>query len=488
MKKNMIFFAVWLLTFTVFAKDNFTKYFLDKTLRIDYYITGDSKKECIAIDCFYKYDKWAGRTTNLIAPFSTGVFRIKVYSEKTGQLIYSYGFNTYFSEYQTTDKALNGIYETYHETALIPYPKNKVKFVIEKRDRKHNIKTVFETVLDLSNTIVATPKKNKELSTVKVLFSGNPHKKADIVIIGEGYTKLEKQKFLKDLSHFANVFLSHKPYCDMKNCFNITGIFVPSKDSGPSEPTHGKFNNTAVSTTFNSLGSYRYLLTKDNKALRDIAGTVPYDAIFVMVNSARYGGAGIYNFFCTFTTDNIWSNYVFLHEFGHSFSGLADEYYSSSTSYNDFYPKGVEPNEANITRLLDGKDNLKWKSLLSKGIEVPTPWRKKIYDKKDEEYQRERRKLNKEIAILAKKGINYPKQEELKKKAQDLSKKHKKWCDNFFKTSPYFNKVGVFEGAGYSSTGIYRPSLDCIMFSRGVKDFCLVCENHIKKVIKSYCE
>jgi len=488
MKKLLYFCLLFVVVLPVKANVDFNKHFKDKTLRIDYFITGNSEKEIVAIDNIYEYDKWAGRTKNLIDPFKTGLYKIKVFSMPSGKLIYLYGFNTYFSEYQTTTKALNGIYETYHETALIPYPKGKVKFVIERTDRSHNSKPIFKTILDVEKLVVAKPLKDKDIVTTSVLNSGDSHYKVDIVILGEGYTKREKEKFLKDLNHFSNLFLNHKPYCDMKNRFNITGIFAPSKDSGPSEPTHGKFNNTAMSTTFNSLGSYRYLLTKNNKALRDIAGTVPYDAVFVMVNSARYGGAGIYNFFCTFTTDNIWSDYVFLHEFGHSFSGLADEYYSSSTSYNDFYKKGVEPFEANITRLLDGKENLKWKDLVTKGIEIPTPWRKKEYDKKDEQYQKVRRKLNREIAMLAKDGKNKEKLEKLKKEAETLSKNYKKWCDNFFKNSPFSNKVGAFEGAGYSSTGIYRPALDCIMFSRGIKDFCPVCEAHIKKVIESYCQ
>jgi len=68
------------------------------------------------------------------------------------------------------------------------------------------------------------------------------------------------------------------------------------------------------------------LLTEDYCNLRDIAASVPYDAIYVMVNQPRYGGGGIYNLYCTFTADNPSSDYVFLHEFGHTFAGLADEY------------------------------------------------------------------------------------------------------------------------------------------------------------------
>jgi len=488
MKRIFLFLLV--LNISVFATNNisFDHYFLDKTMRIDYFHTGNSNKEIVAIDKIYSYNKWAGNPATLLNPFKVGLFKIKVYDLKSNKLLFSKGFNSYFGEYQTTTEAINGIFQTYHETALIPFPKNSVKFVLERMDKKHNLIKIFESVINPKKITIAKPKKYKNISVVKSHISGNPHKKVDIVIVAEGYTKSQLGKFKKDLNHYTNLFLNQPPYSNTKDSFNISGVFIPSEESGTTEPTHGKFKNTAIGTTFNSLGSYRYLLTKDNKALRDVAGSTPYDAIFVMVNSTRYGGAGIYNFFCTFTTDNVWSDYVFLHEFGHSFSGLADEYYSSSTSYNDFYPKGVEPFEANITRLLNGKDNIKWKNLLTQDIEIPTPWDKKLFDKKDEDYQKIRKQINEKIAILSTKNNNPEELNKLKQLAVKLSKENKVWGDNFFKNSKYADKVGVFEGAGYSSTGIYRPALDCIMFSKGAKPFCPVCEAHIKKIINSYCQ
>ena len=147
------------------------------------------------------------------------------------------------------------------------------------------------------------------------------------------------------------------------------------------------------------MGSERYILTEDNKAVRDLAAHVPYDAIYIMVNHARYGGGGIYNFFCTFTTDNQFRDYLFLHEFGHSFSGLADEYYTSDVQYNDFYPVGLEPLEPNITALSDPQ-NIKWKEFETPGIEIPSNWEKAKYDSMDYKWQAERRELNKKIAEL----------------------------------------------------------------------------------------
>jgi len=144
-------------------------------------------------------------------------------------------------------------------------------------------------------------------------------------------------------------------------------VYKPSEDSGVDEPGANIYRNTVMNCTFNSLGSDRYLLTEDNKAVRDLAAFVPYDALYIMVNHSRYGGGGIYNLYCTFTTGNQYKDFLFIHEFGHSFAGLADEYYTSSTAYNDFYPRGVEPVELNITALTDPQ-NVKWKNHLTPGI------------------------------------------------------------------------------------------------------------------------
>ena len=252
-------------------------------------------------------------------------------------------------------------------------------------------------------------------------------------------------------------------------------------------PTHGVFKNTALSCTFNSLGSERYLLTEDNKSLRNIAAHVPYNAIYIMVNHNRYGGGGIYNLYFTFTADNQWREYLFLHEFGHSFAGLADEYYTSDVAYNDFYPKGIEPVEPNITALLDPQ-NLKWKSLAYPEIEIPTPWAKEDYDKQDYEWQKTRRELNNKISDATRKGISKSIIKKLEVEYNNMDRDHAFEMDEYLRESKFWGEVGAYEGAGYSSKGLYRPMIDCIMFSKGKKPFCKVCEAAIIRVIKFYSE
>jgi hypothetical protein len=235
------------------------------------------------------------------------------------------------------------------------------------------------------------------------------------------------------------------------------------------------------------MGSERYILTEDNKAVRDLAAHVPYDAIYIMVNHPRYGGGGIYNFFCTFTTDNQFKDYLFLHEFGHSFSGLADEYYTSDVQYNDFYPVGLEPLEPNVTALNDPA-NLKWKDLLTPGIEIPSKWDKAKYDSMDYKWQAERREMNKKTAQLKRERQSA----EVIKAAEDnyarKDKEHSDIVHSYLKKNANYGKVGAFEGAGYVASGMYRPMLDCIMFSKGDRPFCKVCEAHILKAIEQYTE
>lgn len=462
----------------------FSDYFENKTMRIDYYHVGDAKRELITIDHIYQQGIWAGSLHHLIDRFNNGRYYIKIYDTATDRLIFSRGFNSYFGEYQTSTPGIEGINRTYHETALIPYPKNKIRFTVEKRDSVNVLHLIFSREIDPESVSIITEPPGKGVKVYEIINNGDPHQKADIVFIAEGYTAHEEMKVKSDLDKYARELFSVEPYKSMKNSFNIRGVFKPSDQSGVDEPTHGDFRNTAVNATFNSLGSERYLLTEDNKTLRDIAAHAPYDAVVLMVNHERYGGGGIYNFYCTFTTDNQWSRYLLIHEFGHSFAGLADEYYTSSVAYNDFYPAGVEPTNPNITALLN-LDSLKWRELVTPGIPIPTPWNKEKYDTMDLEYQSVRQDLNGQIAKLKREGAPAEDIGKLEKKSGRLSREHAADMEDFFHNSQYYGKVGAFEGAGYSSEGLYRPMLDCIMFSRN-RSFCKVCERAIAQVIRFY--
>jgi hypothetical protein len=468
--------------------ETFDTYFIDKTMRIDYFHIGDAKSELVTVDQIYRYGIWSGSRVNLIDKFNYGRYFVKIFNAASGELIYSKGFDSYFGEYKTSQPAIDGVKKTFHESALIPAPKNKIFFTLHLRDKKNQMSEIFRAEVDPDDVNI----RNDDLvdPTIKIFESdnnGDPHSRIDVAIIAEGYTNLETQQFRKDIAYFTNVFFVPEPYKSRESSFNIYGVFKASAESGVDEPRANIFKNTVLNCTFNSMGSERYLLTEDNKTLRDIAANVPYDALFIMVNHNRYGGGGIYNFYCTFTSGNQWKDYVFLHEFGHSFAGLADEYYTSSTAYNEFYPKGIEPVEANITALLDPY-NLKWDDMKSTGIEIPTPWEKTDYDSMDTKWQSERAELNDKIAQLKRDKV--PQQEIIRAQQQyDLKDKiHAEEVDAYLGNSRFVGQVGAFEGAGYSSQGLYRPMLDCIMFSKGNKPYCKVCEKATEEIIESYME
>jgi len=344
----------------------------------------------------------------------------------------------------------------------------------------------FRTLIDPNSIFIIKDKVADALVEIlKPVNNGDPHMKVDIAIMAEGYTKSEREKFEKDLNRFVGYFFEQEPYKSQKNDFNIYGIFKPSEESGTDLPGADIFVNTALNTTFWTLGSERYLMTEDNLSMRNLAANVPYDAIYIQVNHPRYGGGGIYNQYCTYTTDNQFAKYLFTHEFGHSFTGLADEYYTSDVAVNDFFKPTVEPVEPNITALLDVK-SVKWKNYLSEGIEIPTPWEKEEFDRFSYEWLKERNKMNSNVAELKR---NRAPENEIKSAEDEYAMKDKKQSekvDKYLMSSKYWDKVGAFEGAGYQATGLYRPMLDCIMFSKGDKPFCKVCEEAIKEVIRSY--
>ncbi|MBD3226181.1 MAG: peptidase M64 [Caldithrix sp.] len=486
MMKRLFVFLILPLTLIAQKTVPFDQYFLDRTLRIDYYHIGDKINEWVTLDKLYKEGPWAGSTTNLIDTFNNGKYYIKIYDEQSEKLIYSRGFNSYFGEYQTTAAAKNGIKQTFHESALIPYPINSITFTLSARNQDNKLSRIFSTKIDPSDsTLITKHSRLSQVDTIRILHNRPAHNAVDLALLAEGYTSNEYDKSVADFKHFAKVLFKHKPFAGNRQKFNIYGVFYPSDESGCDEPTHDTYKNTALNTTFNSMGSPRYLLTEDNKALHDIGRHVPYDQLLIMVNQQRYGGGGIYNFYLTFTSNNEWRDYVFIHEFGHAFAGLADEYYSSSTAYDAFYSTQMEPVEPNITALLD-PNVLKWRHLVNENTPIPTPWSKQLYDSLNNSYQKNRREYNNRIALMERQRAPQEEIDRLKKEAHKVNQRVQSRLDSIINNSTYSHDIGAFEGAGYVSEGLYRPMMDCIMFSKGRKPFCRVCEAAINDIIDFY--
>jgi hypothetical protein len=453
------------------SAQSFNQFFLDKTLRVDYHHTGTKGTEIFALDKVYDEGVWPGSKTQLLDNLNYGEYMLRLYDITTGAVIYSRGFSSMFNEWHSTDEANAGIMKTFHETVRLPFPKAKVQLTISRRDKQMIFHELFSTVIDPNDhAAVNSQKRTPQFKQSKIVDNGAPEKKVDLLILGDGYAKADMQKFRDDAKHYSDVLLGTSPFKERKKDFNVWIIEVESKESGIDKPGKNEWKENALGTMYDTFGSARYVLTEENRTLRDIAGQVPYDAIAILVNDNRYGGGGIYNLYTTcFTKTDTkgmeWQmDYVFVHELGHSFGGLGDEYYTSSVSYTDFYQAGVEPWEPNLTAATK-KENLKWGSFVDAATPVPTPWNKSAYDSIEA--------LRGKLDRLA--PDYYEKREPLYRAAQEI-----------VTNAEYKGKVGTFEGGGYVSKGIYRPAVDCRMFSLSLVGFDPVCSAAIEKVIDSY--
>lgn len=473
-----------ILSSSTFGQVAFEQYFEDKTLRIDYHYIGDASTTKINLNEVFSYGTWAGSKSNLIDQFHFGQSQFKIIDLQSNQLIYTQGFDTYFNEYQTTDKAIAGEIKSFEQSALIPRPKSPFQFIIEKRDALNQLHEIFSIIIDPQKEAKILELSDSTIEVFTILENGKPENKIDLVIIGDGYTAEEAGKFESDLKRLTRYFFSVEPFKSHQNKFNIRGVMKPSEDSGINNPRGNEFKNTSLSTSFNALDVDRYLMTENITAVQNIAAYVPHDAILIMANTDKYGGGGIYNYYCTFSADDIDAGFLMLHEFGHSFFGLGDEYYVSESAYNDFYPEGHEPLAANITADTNSA-SVKWKHLFSENIEIPTPWEKDIYDAQQLNWQKESKILSEEIAALKENKVSEATIKEKKNIYYLKEQAHKSRIQEILTHSKFSNQVGLFEGAGYTSKGLFRPAITCIMFTQE-QHFCSVCEEAIIKMMEWY--
>ncbi len=402
----------------------FDDFFFNKTLRIDYFLAGDRSGEAVFFREMREEPNYGGPHNNLHALKNTGTYRYLLIDSASGELLFSKGFCSLFQEWQGTPEAKE-IRRAFPMVAVMPFPKKTVQFVIEKRSYETGIfGKLFEMKIRPDDYFILKDSIHR-FQTEKLLYSGDPSTHVDIAFLAEGYTETEMPKFLADARSMADYFLSVEPYSNFRDRFNFYAVSSPSDESGVSIPGKELYVNTNIHSSFYTFDMDRYLTSFDTRSIYDIAANVPYDAIFVLVNSKRYGGGGFYNHYCEGTVDNQYSKIVAVHEFGHSFAGLADEYYNSEVSYSGFYNLKVEPWEANLTTNIDFES--KWKAMVTPGLPLPTPRKPEFKD-----------------------------------------------------------ATGMFEGGGYVGKGIYSPSMDCRMKSNEAGGFCPVCRKAIVRMIRYY--
>jgi hypothetical protein len=447
---------------------SFKESFLDKTMRLDYFHSGTASEEHFSTDRIVSDGTWSGSKRSLTDDLKLGPYFFEVMDKELKTLLYSRGFASIFGEWQTIPEASEK-WGTFHESLRFPWPLKPVTVLIKKRDAGNNFVTIWTTDIDpLSRQV--NPADLVHTMKVDIIADNGPaEQKVDIVILGDGYTNAEMEKFRKDATRLSGYLMNAEPFKTHNKEFNIRAIETPSEVSGVNKPHHGVFKRTPLTVHYSSFDSERYALSYDNRTIRDIASEVPYDLMVILVNERTYGGGGIYNLYTTVSADNKFSEYIMIHEMGHHMAALADEYYTSSVSYEAPEVK-VEPWETNITALFD-KNNLKWKNLVENGTPLPTPWNKEQFDIAGYRIQKERDSLR---AAMVTETV-----------MEDLFARQMKQEDLFFSGEKYRDKVGAFEGAGYVAKGLYRPQIDCIMYTRHLV-FCKVCSRSIEKVIDQY--
>ena len=443
-----------------------------RTLRVDYYHTGNSHEEWFSLDrVVLEPLEWPGNLNKSIDESQLGEYLYEVRERGSGKLLYSREFNSVFGEWKTTEDALHGN-RTFSESLRFPSPEVPVEVSLKERAGsgfRGLWKEVWKTVVDPKDKFVDRSRPSSPGALMELQKMGDSATKVDLLVLGDGYTVAERPKFEKDAGRFVEAIFSTSPFREHRSDFNVWGLCPPAKESGVSRPSSGIYRRSPVGASYDTFGTERYVLTTENRALRDVASFAPYEFIEILVNGQTYGGGGIFNQYATVAIDNLWAGYVGVHEFGHHFAGLADEYYTSDVAYLPPANK-TEPWEPNVTALLDPA-NLKWKDLVAAGTPVPTPWGKEEFDRFERDIQRQRRELR---------AAGKPEAE-----MDELFRKEREKEDAMLGSQKYAGKVGAFEGANYEAKGYYRPEVDCIMFTRH-KTFCAVCRRAIERVIGMY--
>ena len=450
----------------------FTALAATPTMRLDYYHTGDATQEVFSVDrVVIEPLPWSGDPKQNLDSSNLGKYLFEVRDAKSKQLLYSRGFASIYGEWETTDEAKT-TKRTFQESLRFPEPTAPVTITLKKRDAKNVFQDIWTTTIDPADQFVDRSKPVAPAPLVTIQKAGDPETKVDFLILGDGYTAAEAKKFEADARRLTETLFATSPFKENRRNFNVWGLCPPAAESGISRPSTGIYRDSPIGATYDAFGSERYVLTFDNRALRRTAQFAPSEFIEVLVNNRTYGGGGIFNLYSTVSSDNAFSNYVFVHEFGHHFAGLADEYYTSAVSYAPAADR-VEPWEPNVTALLD-ISALKWRNLASPFANVtpiPTPWNKEAFEIYSREIQKRRVQLRKD---------KRPEEE-----MEALFKEELDHEEKMFRAEKHFGQVGAFEGAMYEAKGYYRPEIDCIMFSR-TNHFCKVCRAAVERIIKMY--
>lgn len=440
------------------------------TVRVDYFHGGNAEMEMFSLDrVVIEPLPWPGHPEKYIDTVRRGHFMFRVEDPETGAVLYSRGFSSIFQEWQFTGEARD-TNRSFHESVRFPKPDRPVLLRILKRNAEQGFDSLWDVNIDTDDMLVVRAHAPAAAEPQEIHVSGAPADKVDIVLLGDGYAADEAGKFTSDAKRVTGVLFSYPPFRERADDFNVWAINPPAAESGVNRPSSATFRFSPSGTTYDAFRAERYVLAFDNLGMRRILQHSPYEFIVILANSETYGGGGIYGLYSTVAAGSEWSGYLFIHEFGHHFAALADEYYTSAAVYEPVAGR-PEPWEPNVTALADPK-NVKWAHLVAEGTAIPTAWPKQDF----EEFQRENQARRAQL-----RADQRPEAE-----MNRLFRDEQAWVTQLFSQYPETNSVvGAFEGANYAASGYFRSEMNCTMFTRHDR-FCRVCSEAMEEVIDLY--
>jgi hypothetical protein len=439
------------------------------TMRVDYVHVGNALESRYALEgIVIEALPWPGNPAHPIDNTNRGSSFFEIVDPKTNTVSYSRGFSTLFGEWRTTDEAQR-MSRGFQESLRFPMPSAPVRVRVLERDERNSFSVVWSIEVDPASRDIVRKQAPAPAKPIAIVNNGPSPQKVDLLILGDGYTAAQMEKFQADAKRLSAHLFTVSPFKERAKDFNVWALAVPTLETGVSRPSDDKYRWSALGTRYDIFGSERYLLTLDNRALREIAQHAPYEFVEILVNNDTYGGGGIFGWYSTAAVGSEWAEYLFVHEFGHHFAALADEYYTSPVAYQTGEAR-PEPWEPNVTALRDPKQ-LKWHNSVTAGTPLPTPWPKQDFEAYEREYQKTRAQLRKDHRPEAEMNA--------------LFRKELADTQEMFSAATHRNAVGAFEGANYAAGGYYRPAMQCIMFNR-TEQFCEICRQAIEEIIDLY--
>jgi len=340
----------------------FDEWFCDRTLRLDYVFAGDVQHQQLFVDQLVQMPRWYGRRTHLAELPLAGNGQITVRSHRSQQVIYRHSFSTLFQEWLATDEAKH-TRRSFENVFLVPFPLDTVDITVQLFDFHNHVQATMTHTVSPSDVLISRQGERLVSPYVTLQQAADTTRCIHIAYVPEGYTAEQMPQYLDHCRQAMKALFRHEPFKSLRPRFNIIALTTPSVDSGVSIPGKGLWLNTVLGSHFDTFYVPRYLTTLHLKQLHNLLAGTPYEHIIILANTPNYGGGGIYNSYNLSYTGGDKFEPVVVHEFGHSFGGLGDEYPYGEE--DPMYFADTEPWEPNLTTLHDFSQ--KWQNLIDQG-------------------------------------------------------------------------------------------------------------------------